>query len=106
MPAGPSRSAKAAIRGQARELDLVLGAFRREPALRLRGTESERSDDRDRSDDHRPEHRHQRPVGELVERDVERDRGEIAGDEPQQVEVEVAGRFASLALGEFVPDRG
>ena len=33
---------------------------------------------------------------------MERDRGEIAGDEPQQVEVEVAGRFASLALGEFV----
>ena len=48
----------------------------------------------------------QRPVGELVERRVDRDRNQIARQEPPQVKVEVASGLARLALGELVGDRG
>ena len=37
---------------------------------------------------------------------MQRDRDQIAGDEPPQVEVEIAGGFPRLALGELVRDRG
>ena len=57
-------------------------------------------------DDDRAEHGEQRAVRELVERGVERDGDEIAGNEPQQVEVEVARGLAGLALGELVRDGG
>ena len=84
----------------------MLGAFGCEPLLRFGGAEMEDGDDRDRRENRGADHRQQRPVGELVEGGVDRDRDEIAGDEPPQVEIEIARRLARLALGKLVRDGG
>ena len=74
-PASGPRAAPRAARGVRRVRRRASAAPRRCRSWKMR-------DERDRREDRRAHHRQQRPVGELVEGGVDRDRDEIAGHEP------------------------